>query len=118
MAEASLDTSQVDLLARDLVASGVKATGYAVAAVRVAAAAVEAGAVVEAPKVTGELAASIGTDYENGGLVAIVGPEAFYGGWVEEGSSHQPPQPYLGPAFDSTVALLDSGLVRIAEKTL
>lgn len=117
--DASLDTSQVDRLARDLVLSGARAVGEAIAAVRGTATVVEGLAQAAAPRVSGTLADSmIGTDYEDGGLVALVGPEAYYGGWVEEGTSHQPPDPYLGPAFDATIALLDSRLVRIVEATL
>jgi HK97 gp10 family phage protein len=118
MAETSLDTSQVDRLARDLAASGLKATAQAVAVVAGVASAVETTAQATAPRVTGSLAESIGTDYSAGGLVAEIGPSVYYGRFVEEGTSHQPPQPFLGPAFDAAVGALDSGLVRIVDTTI
>lgn len=77
---------------------------------------VQASAQVGAPKDTGNLASTITTDVDH--LAFEVGPEANYGGFVEEGTTGPypienafgrgilvmhpgiSPQPYLGPAFD------------------
>lgn len=77
--------------------------------------AVERGAKLRAPVDTGNLRSSINSSFSGDAIgspfVGEVGPEAFYGVFVELGTARMGPQPYLGPAFDevepSFLAALD-----------
>lgn len=88
-----------------------------------------------APKDTGHLASTITTDI--GDLSYEVGPEANYGGFVEEGTTGPypienafglgilvmhpgiSPQPYLGPAFDKDLPKTERGILKVAaDRTL
>lgn len=51
---------------------------------------------------TGRLAQSIQFEFENGGLVGIVGTSLKYGAWLEFGTQHIKPRPWLRPAVRKT----------------
>jgi len=55
------------------------------------------------PVRTGNLRSSISVDFRYNGLEFEAGPTAFYGGFIENGTSRIAPRAYLGPAFDRNV---------------
>lgn len=99
------DFTEVAKLAADLgqVASGSVGAGAALV-VRKTAANVERDAKILAPVDTGNLRNSISTDVTGDGrhrsVSAEIGPTADYGIYLERGTSHMPPHPFMGPAFD------------------
>ena len=61
-----------------------------------------------APVETGRLSENIVyaiTEQTASGAVANIGPakQVFYGAFVERGTEHMTPEPFLGPAFDDSV---------------
>lgn len=59
----------------------------------------------KAPKgPTGDLKKSIGIDYIGDGrsvfAAADIGPSAYYGRFVENGTAHMSPQPFVSPTLD------------------
>ena len=75
---------------------------------------------LNAPYRTGNLKNSIGhtIDRGDGYIEAEVGPTAAYGYYVEEGTSRQAPQPYMGPAFDMHHPKLQQALEAIVERSM
>jgi phage gpG-like protein len=63
------------------------------------------------PVDTGNLQGSISTTI--GHLWGEVGPTAAYGAHVENGTSRQVPQAYMGPAFDRNAYKLEQALAQI-----
>lgn len=57
-------------------------------------------AVQNAPVLSGDLRDSIGVDYGTNDWWFEAGPTAPYGGYVEYGTVHMAPKPYMGPAFE------------------
>lgn len=110
-----VDTHEVDHLAFDLGAAPGRVGAKVSAAIKKTAHDIEADAKILVPVDTGFLKNSISTDIENNGrfgqMFAEIGPTAGYGGYVEEGTSRQSPQPYLRPAFDRR----KEGLVKALE---
>lgn len=93
-----IDTHEVDRLLTDLAKASEQVARRASQAIAKTAHDIEADAKILVPVDTGFLKNSISSDI--GELEAEVGPTAHYGGYVEEGTSRQSPQPYLRPAFD------------------
>jgi HK97 gp10 family phage protein len=57
-----------------------------------------------APVRTGDLKNSIGVVYDTSNYLWFeAGPTAPYGGYVEYGTVHMAPHPYMGPAFERAV---------------
>lgn len=87
--------------------------------VRYHAFAVERQAKIFAPVLTGTLRASISVEFDGdgrfGGLSAVIGPEVFYGGYVEFGTSRQAPAAYMGPAFDMVVPSFVAAVAAMAD---
>ena len=106
------DARQLTSLATDLTKAAKNVQPVASAAVRKTAADIIRDAQIAAPVRTGNLRNSITADIENRPSVvsAEVGPTAEYGAYVEFGTSRQAPQPYLGPAADRHVPLLETAL--------
>lgn len=91
---------------------------------------IQATAQANTPLDTGNLRSSITTDVDD--LSFAVGPEANYGGFVEEGTTGPypienafgwgilvmhpgiSPQPYLGPAFDTHYPRIERGIAKAA----
>lgn len=112
----NIDLSEVHELADDMRGAGPRVDPIVQRAVARGGFRVQAQAQVNAPVDTGHLASSITTDV--GHHSYVVGPEAHYGDYVEQGTSGPypienafglgilvmhpgiSPQPYLGPAFD------------------
>jgi HK97 gp10 family phage protein len=110
-------SSEIRALSRDLRALGPEARKRAGDAVVKAVADTKRDAKILAPVDTGALRASItGTTTRNvRGAVGEVGPTVEYGIYVELGTSTQPGQPYLGPAFDRNEPLFEQALRGIGE---
>ncbi len=54
-------------------------------------------------RVTGTLVSSVGHEFEDGGLVGIVGTGLKYAKWLEFGTRKMAARPWLRPAFDRMV---------------
>lgn len=65
------------------------------------------------PVDTGTLRRSINTKLENGGLTALVGTNMEYSMAVEYGTSKQPAQPYMTPAYVKNKQKFMDGMERI-----
>lgn len=82
---------------------------------------IEATAKVLAPVDTGNLMGSISATVV--GLSAEIGPTAYYGGYVEEGTSDEEgnartaPQPYMAPAAEQHFPNLEKALGAIMDAT-
>lgn len=53
---------------------------------------------------TGELVSSVGHEFEDGGLIGIVGTGTKHGKWTEFGTVKMAPRPWLRPTFDRIVS--------------
>lgn len=111
----SMDDSQLRAFTRDLGQVGPRVVKQAGLAVRLATQGTERDAKILAPVDTGNLRSSIGSDID--GLTGSVGPTAEYAEYVEEGTSRQAPQPYMGPATDRNAALFEQAIAKIAGDT-
>lgn len=93
----------VETLNKKLAGLAAKATGQNLAAaLRAGGLMIETPAKAKAPVLTGNLRRSIHTEVSTGGekAEARVGTNVEYATHVEFGTSKQPPQPYLRPAYD------------------
>lgn len=123
-----IDLSEVHALARDLRRVEQRVVPAVQREVERGAFLVQGAAQVNTPLDTGNLRNSITTDI--GDLSFAVGPEANYGGFVEEGTTGPypienafgwgilvmhpgiSPQPYLGPAFDTHYPRIERGIAK------
>lgn len=92
------------------------------AAVRKTAFDIEADAKTLAPVDTGNLENSISTtitgDGRTGTITAEIGPTAEYGAFVEYGTSRMGPQPYMTPAAERHIPVLEQVLDHIGGELL
>lgn len=109
-----VDVSQLYRLSADLKAVSAKTLPKARTAIAKTLLDIEGDAKIGAPVDTGFLAGSISHDIDGDGLGGEVGPTADYGIWQETGTSTQPGQPYLGPAFDRRAPGLTKALAQLA----
>lgn len=114
------DARQLASLATDLTKAAKNVQPVASAAVRKTAADIIRDAQIATPVRTGNLRSSITADIADYPAVvsAEVGPTASYGAYVEFGTSKQAPQPYLGPAADRHVPILETALTRLLTQGL
>lgn len=112
---ASVDSSALYRLSADIGAVSRTSQAQARRAVAKTLADIEADAKVLVAVDTGNLQNSISTELDDDGLGGEVGPTADYGIWQEIGTSTQPGQPYLGPAFDRRSPGLSQALATIAD---
>jgi HK97 gp10 family phage protein len=113
------DFSQVNRLAFDIGKVTAEAQVLASKAVRKTLFDIEADAKQLAPVDTGNLRNSISSDItgdgRHGAMSAEIGPTAEYGVYQEYGTSTQPGQPFLGPAYDRRAPALEAMLGRLAD---
>ena len=73
---------------------------------------IERGAKTRAPVDTGNLKNSISVTLGDAGLAAEIGPTARYGIYLEYGTRHMSPRPYMGPAAEA----VEPGFVEAIEQ--
>lgn len=115
-----VDISQVRAVSSRLASAGGRVGLAASAALRKTAFDIEADAKVFAPFETGNLKNSISTtivgDGRFGLMAAEIGPTAEYGIYQEYGTSVQPGQPYMGPAYDRRIGPYTEALAELAAR--
>lgn len=99
----SFDASQVNALSVDLAGAPLRVVKRVDVAIRKSAADIERDGKLLSPVDTGFMRNSISSTVR--GLSAAIGPTAEYAPYVEDGTSSQAPQPFMGPAFDRNVPL-------------
>lgn len=113
-----VDLSQVRALGTRLATAGGRVGARGALALRKTAHDIEADAMALAPVDTGALRSSISTSIEGdgrrGAITAEIGPTVEYGIYQEFGTSTQPGQPYLGPAYDRRVPGYTQALALLA----
>lgn len=71
---------------------------------------------------TGAMRGSISTDIigdgRSGTMAAEIGPTVDYAVYVDGGTSTQPPQPFVGPAFDRHIGPLSAALAALGDELL
>lgn len=87
--------------AAELRAAATRAPAEAHTEVAKSAGRLEADMKARAPVRTGALRDGIGTDFDEDGLGAAVGPTAPYAHLVEFGTAHMQPKPFVRPAEDA-----------------
>lgn len=112
---AILDTSQFRAVAARLATAGDRARGRLATAIVKTGYDIQADAQILAPVDTGALKNSISTSVSgsSASLTVEVGPTVEYGIWQELGTSTQPAQPYLGPAYDRRIPGLTDAIAQI-----
>lgn len=119
MSSLNIDASELGSVGRDLKRSGVRIGAKVSLALRAGAFRMERSAKAAAPVDTGALKSSISTTFEGdgrfGSMSAVIGPTVDYGIWQELGTSAQPPQPYLGPAFDQNIGAVQQAIGQAAQ---
>lgn len=100
-------------LAADLTKAAGTAQRKAGVAIRKSAFDVQRIAQQRAPVDTGALRSSIGVDLSFGSLQAVIGPTVDYAPYVEHGTRHQAPQPYMQPAADAVIPGLTQALEQL-----
>ena len=115
------DASELRALKLDLDRESPRVGAEAAKAIRTSAARVKRKA---APPVkSGTLLRSIGVDFYGSGsstrrMFAVIGPTAYYGRFVENGTVRQPPHPFMQPALDAEAPALVAALSAIVGKVL
>lgn len=107
-----IDASELNALAVDLGKGAAKTVPLASAAVVKTAYNIESTSKIFAPVDTGNLRNGISTTIK--GLRAEIGPTAEYAPFVEDGTSVNAPQAFMGPAYDRHAHELVDALARIA----
>lgn len=109
-----------DRLERDLRQAPDRLHDQAVDLVRSSTLACEALGKGRAPVRTGHLKGSITSEFAQSATTARgeTGPEAKYGHFVEHGTRHMAPQPYMGPAADIVEPAFYAGAAAIAGSVL
>lgn len=108
-----------DELSADLRGVSVSAAQKALLAVQRTAKQIESGAKQRAPVDTGNLRNSITTSLSDGAGAgaseATVTAGAFYGPYVEFGTSRMAPQPFFGPAVDEATPQFEQAMAELLE---
>lgn len=117
------DASELRALKLDLDRESPRVGAEAAKVLRAAAARVKRKAAVAAPAKSGTLRRSIGVDFYGSGsstrhMSAVIGPTAYYGRFVENGTVRQPPHPFMQPALDAEAPALVAALSAIVGKVL
>jgi HK97 gp10 family phage protein len=112
----NIDFSEFSKLTREFEKAGALLETKGSQIVRKTAFDIENDAKTKAPVDTGNLQNSIATQIEDGGLAAEVTASAHYAGYVEHGTSKMAPQPYMGPAADRHLPMLEQAAEQLAAK--
>jgi HK97 gp10 family phage protein len=112
----SVDVSEVNKLAVDLGKGSLRMVREAGKAVEKAVRDTQRDAKANAPVGSGRLRDSITSEVR--GLTGAVGPTAFHGAYVEEGTSKMAPEPYLAPAMDKNTEPFVRSMGDIAKEIL
>lgn len=111
------DVSELNTLAVDMGLAAGQIGAKAATVIRKTAYAIERDAKVFSPVDTGNLRSSISTSFEGDGrfavLIAEIGPTADYARFVEEGTSVNAPQAFMGPALDRNTPGFVAGMEQI-----
>lgn len=122
MSDFYADVSELNTLAIDFALAGARVGAKAAIAVRKTAHDIEGTAKVFAPVDTGYMRSTIGVDMIGDGrsasIGADIGPTADYAEYVELGTSRNPPQAFMGPAFDRHAWSLEPALAAIGATAL
>lgn len=114
--------ASLELLAHDLTAAGRQVGQQARTVVRKTAYDIQASAKDIAPVDTGNLKSSITTSDlrigTTGTIAAEIGPTANYGAFVENGTSRQAPQAYMGPAADRHSGAFEQAMQQLGAEVL
>lgn len=112
----SIDVSGLTALARRQGSNSAKVHADAAAVIAKGAYDVQRLAQQLAPHRTGALARSIGIDFSDDGLTAVIGPEVGYDTYVEYGTNDTPAEPYMEPAGDAVLPEVSAALLAIARR--
>jgi HK97 gp10 family phage protein len=118
----AVDFSELTHLRTELGTASRRIGPAASAVLRKASYDIEADAKTFAPVDTGALKSSISTTITGragaGAMTAEIGPSVKYGVYVEYGTSEQPGQPFLNPAFERTLPRFTSALEQAGARSL
>lgn len=113
-----VDTSELAALGTVYTIAGVRVGERAAMVVRRCGLMVQSRGSRLAPRDTGFLASTIGTDFvgdgRSGSMSAIVGPTADYGAHVEWGTYKMAAQPYMGPALAEVEPVFYAAMEQVA----
>jgi HK97 gp10 family phage protein len=117
-----IDVTEINRLAAAIDRSAGQVGARGARVVRDAAVAVQRTAKEMAPAASGRLRRSISYDMTGdgrfGAIEAEVGPTVFYAGFVEWGTSTQPPRAFTGPALDRCTPDFIEAIEQLAEEAL
>jgi HK97 gp10 family phage protein len=105
--------AELRVIAREFRAAGPKAERLAATAVIKTLADIEGDAKNIVAVDTGYLKNSISREITADTFAGAVGPTAFYGEFVEYGTSRMEPQPFMGPAFERRVPAFMAAMGKI-----
>ena len=118
----TFDDSEVRKLSATLEVAQRRIGAATSAAVRASAERVKAAAQSAVPVRTGSLRGSIGVDYygdgRSVGVTAVVGPSAYYGRFVEHGTSKMAAEPFMAPAYEAESPAFADSLAKAASEVL
>jgi HK97 gp10 family phage protein len=118
----NIDLTDARAVASRIGTSGGRIGAAASAALRKTALDIEADAKQLAPVDTGNLRNSISSDItgdgRHGAMSAEIGPTAEYGVYQEYGTSTQPGQPFLSPAYDRRIGPYSEALAQLAARAV
>lgn len=112
----NMDLSEVSSLAVAIGKAGPRARTQGSYALRKVATDIQRDAQILAPVDTGDLESSISVTVSDAGMTAEIGPTVDYGIYQEFGTSTQPGTPFLGPASDRNIPMLEQAIARIPEE--
>jgi HK97 gp10 family phage protein len=109
----SADFSEVETLARRFDAAPARVDRTVRTVIADAAENVASTARSLAPSDTGATRASISVEMAADGMDASIGPTTYYARFIEYGTVHMAPQPFMGPALDAVRPRLVEMLSRV-----
>jgi len=111
-----IDLSEVDSLARTLIGKAASVEKAAQTIVAAGAYSIQRTAQSIVAVDTGATKNSIGVDVE--GLFAEIGPTTEYAPFLEGGTSTQAAQPFMGPAYDRNLPIIERAVAKLGSGLL